>query len=205
MSARYEYRRRILARTLPDRLDAGIGIQALGDLLAMSRHLPPSIESGEREGRVGFAGVAAARVRVSRRLTIEGAWINGLRLARLQTRHETDATESVNLWGGGWLTDTRARADLRVAPRASIAIEYARTGEGTAAHFHSYAAATDRVALARRSVHVRGVVLHFTVAVKTSSITPRPRPQAGSPARSWLRLLSVQIGCTTPPNAAMPS
>jgi hypothetical protein len=48
-------------------------------------------------------------------------------------------------------------------------------------------------------------VQFVTVALKTSSINPRPPPQFGSPARSVLRRLSVQIGCDTPRNETKPS
>ncbi len=150
IDGRYEYRRRILGRKLSDRIDAGIGVQALGDILAISRHLAPSIESDEREGRVGVAGILAVRVHVSRRLAIEGVWANGLRLARISIRQSANADGSIAQWGGGWSTDTSVRADVPITPRASIVVDYLRTGEGTASHFHTYAAQTNRLAFGVR-------------------------------------------------------
>jgi hypothetical protein len=44
-----------------------------------------------------------------------------------------------------------------------------------------------------------------TVVVNTSSIRPSPKPHVGSPARSVLRRLSVQIGWDTPPKDTNPS
>jgi hypothetical protein len=47
---------------LPYWLDAGIGARALVDRMSMSLHLPPSLESHERDNRFGGAGVLAARL-----------------------------------------------------------------------------------------------------------------------------------------------
>ena len=44
-----------------------------------------------------------------------------------------------------------------------------------------------------------------TLALNTSSMSPRPNPQSGSPARSVLSRLSVQIGCECPAKETRPS
>jgi len=151
INVQYEYRRRILGRWLPDRVNAGIGVQARGGMLAISRHLVPSIENDEHEARVEGAGVVAARVRVSRHLTIESAWAPGfLRLARLWIRQSADADGSIAQRAIGWSADTTVRADLPITPRASIVVDYLRTSEETDSHFHSFTAQTNRLAFGVR-------------------------------------------------------
>jgi hypothetical protein len=151
INAQYEYRRRILGRWLPDRINTGIGVQARGSMLAISRHLAPSIENDEREARFEGAPVLAARVRVSRHLAIEGAWAPGLiRVARLWIRQSADADGSIAQRAIGWSAETSLRADMPITPRASIVVDYLRTSEETDSHFHSFTAQTNRLAFGVR-------------------------------------------------------
>jgi hypothetical protein len=147
INGQYEYRLRILGRWLPDRINTGIGAQARGGFLAISRHLAPSIENDERELRVEGAAVLAARVRVYRHVTIEGAWAPGfIRLARISLQQSADADVSIVQRAIGWSAETSLRADVPITPRTSIVVDYLRTSDETDSHFHSFTAQTNRFA-----------------------------------------------------------
>jgi len=151
INGQYEYRIRILGRWLPDRINTGIGAQARGGMLAISRHLAPSIESDEREAWIEGAPVLAARVRVFRQLTIEGAWAPGVvRLARIWLEQSAGTEESIAQRAIGWAAHTNVRADLPMTARASIVVDYLRTSEETDSHFHSFTAQTNRLAFGVR-------------------------------------------------------
>ena len=141
VGGRYEYRRYLLANRLP---------RGLGDVLSMSRHLPSSIEFGERDVRAGVTWVAAVRLRRWKRFTVEATWVNGAVFARVWQHHSADAAASVSGWGGGWVTDASVRADLRIARRASLVVDYVRTGEGLFTSHHSDATQSGRLSLGVR-------------------------------------------------------
>ena len=150
VGVRYEYRRYLFVDKLPKWFDAGLGAQAIGDVLSMSRHLPPSIEVGERDVRAGGALVAAARLRPWPRLAVEAAWANGAVLARIWQHHSAGAAASVSGWGGGWLTDLSVRGDLHIAGRSSLIVDYVRSGEGLLSTHHEYAAQSGRLSVGVR-------------------------------------------------------
>ena len=141
LAGRYEYRRRWFSKVLPDWIDAGIGAQAIGGTLSMTRHAEPALESHEHDVWIGGAGVLSARLQRWRRLAIEATWANGIRIAHTSiSRPAADgAAEGV---GPGWLTDTAVRADVALTARASIVVEYAWTGEGLLSTHHGYAFST---------------------------------------------------------------
>lgn len=150
VGGRYEYRRYLLANRLPEGVDVGLGLQGLGDVLSMSRHVPPSIEASERDVRGGGAWVAAVRLRRWPTFTVEATWVNGAVLARVWQRHSADAAASVSGWSGGWLTDTSMRADVRVARGTWLVVDYVRTGEGLFSTHHTYAMQSGRLSVGVR-------------------------------------------------------
>jgi hypothetical protein len=141
----YEYRRRWFSNVLPQWLDAGIGARGLLDSVSMSLHLPPSLESSERDDRFGGAVVLGARTGRWRRIALDVDWANGVRIAHVTRTHTAESSAATG-WGPGWLTDATVRADVALSPNASIIVEYLRSGNGVLSTHHGFAAQSNGIA-----------------------------------------------------------
>jgi hypothetical protein len=92
-----------------------------------------------------IAVVAALRLRRGDRFGAEAEWGNAATLARGRQHHAADVAADNASWGGGWITDLAARADVRVGPRTAVVFSYLRRGEGLLFDLRAYAAERRRL------------------------------------------------------------
>ncbi len=140
LEGRYQYRWFPLRDVLMKGLDVGGGLQGIGAYVSLSRQMPPAIEFGQREERLGAGAIAAVRFHRWQPLTLEAAMVNGGMVARTALHHSAAAVASTSSWGGGWLTDFSVDATVRVATRTSLVVTYFTSGEGHLGTHRGYAA-----------------------------------------------------------------
>ena len=144
----YDYRR-YLARPIVVRgLSAGVGVRGIGERRLLRHHFDDHIELTETNVASSIAAVASLRFRRIDRVAIDAEWTNGATLARGRQRHVDAVINGVSeiaSWGGGWLTDVAARAELGVARHAAVLVSYLRRGEGRLFDLRAYTAERRRV------------------------------------------------------------
>lgn len=139
LGGRYEYRRYPFRDLWLSGFDVGIGVEGAGHYERTSQHFDPAIDVTVRGADFAASVVAAARLAHWEAVTFEVAWVNGGAVGRRSTSHSAASDPDVLAWGGGWLTDFRARGDVRVSPTASIFVTYFGTGRGRFATHDSLA------------------------------------------------------------------
>jgi hypothetical protein len=137
-SGSYDYRRYFNRRLLIDGLQAGFGVRGLGER-RMLRHDYTGVEVTEREISGTIAWVAEARFRRANRFSLSAELSDGATILHGTQRHVSDVTLDNPGFGGGWLTDFVARADVRVTARAGLKLTYRRKGEARLFNHRSYA------------------------------------------------------------------
>jgi hypothetical protein len=130
VAGRYHYRR-YLARPLKIMgLHAGVGVAGFGERRVLRHHYAGDIELTEKNVTGTIAIVTALRFRRSDRFGVEATWTEGASLAHGNQRHVAGVTSDHPSWGGGWLTDLAASADVRLTARAALRFSYGHDGEG---------------------------------------------------------------------------
>jgi hypothetical protein len=130
LAGRYEYRRYPFRNLWADGFDLGIGAEGGTVMGAITRLFDPAIELRQQALEATGAVTVAARVQRWRAVQFEIAWANGLTIGRSTTRHSTAVEDDVSAWGGGWLTDFVARADIRLPGAVVLFSSYFTTGRG---------------------------------------------------------------------------
>jgi hypothetical protein len=139
LDGRYEYRRYPFRDLGPDGLDFGIGVEGGAVFRSLTQIFDPAIEARQRGTDVTAAVVVAGRLRRWRSVQLEAAWVNGMAVGRSSTHHSTAAETNRTAWGGGWLTDFTARADVRISDGVTLFTSYFTTGRG---RYQSHGAST---------------------------------------------------------------
>jgi hypothetical protein len=136
---RYEYRRYPFRDLGLAGLDLGVGVEGGAAFRSLTQLFDPSIEH-RQHGTDFTVGVAlAGRFRRWRSVQLDAAWMNGMAVGSSTTRHSTAAVTETTAWGGGWLTDFTARADIRVSSGITLFTSYFTTGRG---RYQSHGAST---------------------------------------------------------------
>lgn len=137
LEGRYEYRLYPFRNLLVQGLDAGVGVEASGRRLSLTRDVTVGASHRVSIGAAA-ACVAAARLHRWSRWSAELAWTNGLTVLRQHEDYAADSLATVDEWGGGWRTDLAVSGSLRLSRRASLVGSWLTTGEGTAVMHHSF-------------------------------------------------------------------
>lgn len=130
LGGRYEYRRYLFRDLGFDGLDVGLGAQGALERVSLARELPSAISNDRATLQAGPGIVAAARLRRWRRFDVEAAWINSILFGRTTTRLEAGEASSASTYGGGWATDLRLTANVRVASGVWLVAAYGRSDGG---------------------------------------------------------------------------
>lgn len=146
ITGRYDYRRYLKRRLLMTGLQAGIGVRGIGERRDLHHHYAGEVELTETSVTGTIAYVAALRFRRSDRLGLELEVADGATLAHGVQRH-TDVVATDVSFGGGWLTQWAAHADVRVTRRSALQVSYRHDGEGLLFDHRSYATGRQRLLL----------------------------------------------------------
>ena len=138
VASRYDYRRYLRRRLLMNGLQAGIGVRGVGERRGLHHHYAGGVVLSETGVTGTIAYIAALRFRRSDRLGLELEVADGATLAHGVQRH-TDVVATDASFGGGWLTQWAAHADVRVTRRSALQVTYRHDGEGLLFDHRSYA------------------------------------------------------------------
>lgn len=126
----YEYRRYFFRDLGLDGLDLGVGVDGMALVRRATFIFDPAIEARHGGTDLSASIVAAGRLRRWRAWQLEVAWVNGMTLGRTTVRHSAAAVPETSEWGGGWLTNLLARADIRVSPTVNVFVTAFTSGRG---------------------------------------------------------------------------
>ena len=126
----YEYRRYFFRDVGLDGLDLGVGVDGRALVRRATFIFDPAIEARHAGTDLSSSIVVGGRLRRWRAWQLEVVWANGIALGRTTVRHSEAAVPETSGWGGGWVTDFLARADIRVSPAVNVFVTGLTNGRG---------------------------------------------------------------------------